>query len=122
MTSIPSTAELLIPSDLLWLPDWSSVYTLRFHGFPVYVGQTANIGQRIHAHWQSRKLFDAVLAESVSDAAERDTLEGVRIHDMHPPLNRVCPLHCGHYGWHIGSTLLSRLPVVPYPCRARYLL
>ena len=89
----------------------SGVYTLRLHGFAVYIGKSADLDQRLRAH-QRRIMHDDVIIERCPPG-ELDALEGERIHAAHPPLNRLCPLHCGYYGDHRGRTELARLGICP---------
>jgi hypothetical protein len=100
------------------LPHTSGVYTLRLHGFAVYIGQSADLAQRLKTH-QRTVLHDAVIIERCPPG-ELDALEGERIHAAHPPLNRLCPLHCGFYGDYRGRRQLGRLGIVPVACMARY--
>jgi hypothetical protein len=93
------------------------VYTLRLHGFAVYIGKSANLGQRLKAQ-QRRILHDDVTVE-LCPPDELAALEGERIHAAHPPLNRLCPLHCGYYGDHWGRTKLGHLGICPVACVPR---
>lgn len=74
------------------LPVWEPfcVYQLLWQGQVIYVGQTTALESRIAAHLRHKQV-DQVTVISCRTADDMRKLEAELIHELHPPLNRVCP-------------------------------
>jgi hypothetical protein len=78
--------------DVVWPPVVCGVYFLVAGERIVYVGQSTDIHERVHAHRRTKPRFDRVIAIPVADTARgsfrvHDTIERVLIDALSPEWN-----------------------------------